>query len=267
MKTIPIGTSPAGVRQAIVKATQIGGVLPERTVAGPILYAEPEPAYYHNGLYEYSEVKKYLVLGDPATPGGFITLRYQPSSVATSPEADWKCSVVIVDGAAESVDVRNHEIIITLDTGTSTYASVYATIIADANFAGKIIAILDGAGAVLAAAQVVQSFVDPTITPVVLTDGGLFRFGGEKYIELLGIHLELGVASVVDITVTDTDGVSHPRTINAGVSGADDYYTYSVVAPIPILPGQCVIIKESVTGVPVPANKCITLYAVTAQKR
>lgn len=266
MKTVPIGTSPAGIRQEIDNKTKISGVIPILISAGPITYAEPEPVHYNGGLYEYGEVRKYLILGDPAVPGGFITLRYLPQSIVAGPADDWKCSVVIVDGTVESVDVRNGQIIITLDTGTSTYATVHATLLADAMFASLIVATLDGAGGIVAIAQPEQIFYNPAGTPVLLDGGGLFRFG-EVYVDLIGIHLELGVGSVVDITVTDADGVSHPRTIGAAVSGVADYYTYPFTAPVPILPNQCVIIKESIIGVPIPASKFITLYAVTAQKR
>jgi len=265
MKTIPIGTSPAGVRQEILLASQVGGTLPVRTIAGPIIYAEPEPLSYSGGIYEYGEVRKYLVLGDPAVPGGFITLRYLPQSIVTGPADDWKCSIIVLDGAAEGVEVRNAQVIITLNTGVSTYASVYATLVGDALFASKIIAILDGAGGVAAIAQTEQTFYNPSDTPVVLSDGGLFRFG-ELYPELMAIHLELGAASVVTISVTDADGVSHPRNLNTGVSGAADYYVYPA-ATVPILPNQCVVITETVNGVPVLINKFITLYAVTGRRR
>lgn len=266
MKIIPVGTSPCGVRQLIYWKTQITGILPELRAAGPIVFAELEPLFYADGLYQYGEIRKYLVLGDPAVPGGFITVRYLLSSIAGAPEDDWKCSLVVEDGTAESVEVQNGRVVVTLDTGVSTYASVYATLIADAMFTSLFVAILDGAGGINALAQAEQSFNNPPSTSVEATDGGAFQFG-PSYVELLGIHVELGVGSIIDITVTDPDGVSHPRLLNDTVSGEDTYYTYPITLPTPILPNQRVIVAESTIGVPVGVPKSITLYAVTAQKR
>lgn len=266
MKTVPFGINPAGIRQLITRTVQVTGIVPVRISAGPITYAEPEPAHFQAGLYQYCEVRPYLILGDPTVPGGFITLRYLPQSVLTGPADDWKCTVAMVAGTAESVAIQNGQIVVTLNTGVSTYASVYATLIANAYFAANIVAVLDGAGGIAATAQAVQSFVMPADTPVEITNGGLFRFG-ENYVELLGIHVELGVGSVITISVTDSDGVSHPRVLNTGVTGVAAYYPYPALAPIVVLPNQCVTVVETVNGVPVALPKCITLYGVTAQKR
>ncbi len=267
MKPIPVGTHVCAVRQEIVAATKITGTAPVVVDAvGPTTVSEPEPVAFHASIYEYAEVEKILFIGDPSVPGGFITARYLPASAPGAPEPDWKFDVEVVDGAAESAQIVDSLLTITLNTGVSTYATVFATIGGLALIPGRFTGVLDGVGGVVASAQPRRPFRFPPADVVAtLTDGGAFAIG-EYACRAVGLHAECGVGSVIDVEITDADG-GHPRVLLTGVSGAADWHPLDVAAA-DMLPNQILTVTETVTGVPAPAGtlKYITLYVVNDQR-
>jgi len=262
MKEIPVGSHVCAIRQQIDGGKQITGILPQLIdPAGPTTVSELEPLVFHSSIYEFAEVEKRLIVGDPSVPGGFITMRYLPESSPGAPDPDWKCALEVVDGAAESVHVENGRITITLNTGVSTYASIFATAGADPFITGNFTGVLDGLGGVLAVAQPLRSFRAPPINVVEASDGGRFRVG-EYPARIVGVHAECGAGSVITVSFADEDG-SHSHALLTGVSGAADWHGLFATGAV-MLPNQIFTVVETVSGVPAPAGtpKYLTLYVV-----
>lgn len=266
MNPIPVGTHVCAIRQQILGTAQLTGILPVVIdAAGPTVVSDLQPLPFHESIYEYAETEKRLIIGDPSVPGGFITARYLPESAPGHPEPDWKFDVEVVDGAAESAQIVDSLLTITLNTGVSTYATVFATIGGLPLIPGRFTGVLDGLGAGIAFAQPRRPFRSPSDDPVEASQGGGFRIG-EYGARPIGLHAECGAGSVITVAITDSDG-SHSRNLLVGVSGAANWHVLRATDAC-MLPNQILTVTETVLGVPAPAGtpKFVTLYVVNDQR-
>ena len=112
-------------------------------------------------------------------------------------------------------------------------------------------------------AKNIFTYAHPVSGSVVAVDGGVFVFGStaspDYSVKILEIQLVLGVASVVNVVIADSDG-SYERHLYTA-TGAENARLLPTDAFV--LPGQQLIITETVSGTPAPGiNKAMTVYAI-----
>lgn len=120
---------------------------------------------------------------------------------------------------------------------------------------------------VVANEKEIYKYGDDTTRNIVTGDAaGEFTFGLTEAVLILALHLELGVASVVDVTLTDADG-THPRKLLSAQSGVSDTYNFSRNEEIYLLPGQKLLVNETILGTPpLGADKFATLYVAQSRR-
>ena len=191
-KTI-VGSSLTAVRQRVKRLEQVTGVDP--VITGPPVINPLDGAMFSEDLYLYSDIQRECLLGDPGDVNAQLVLKEKSLTVDAQ-----DIKVVIKDGTALSISIVARTIIITINTGTTTYTLLETALGAHTDVNANFAIIKPGTGAGYVTAQAGPLvFTVPTPAQAVQDDGGVFTFTpGPRGITLHSIALVCGAGSVVD---------------------------------------------------------------------
>jgi hypothetical protein len=241
------------VRQRVKLAGQFNGVAP--VVTGPPQIDPLDGAMFDGDNYLYADVQPSCLIGDPADVNAQLILKAKTQAVDAK-----AMKVVVLDDTAVSVRFTGSRYIeIRINTGTTTYTQIETALGLHADITANFVVVKPGSGSVVAVPQPDPLlFLEPALVQAVQDDGGLFKFTpGNRAVTLKSIALVCGAGSVVDAFIQDKGG-ANPRKILSALSGvADDH-----IVNVPFLSSEEVVIEETASGVPIGADKYVTLYLV-----